>query len=109
MFLLGNRARDENAEMTDRLVNGINDRLTLRLDVLAALIEIENPTQRLLWGRDVVGLGTENDDRGADVAQIKPQPILRGQLPASELVAHEELIGDVLHLCSIEKDVPTPP
>src|SRR5262245_10242645 len=109
MFLLGNRARDENAEMADRFVNGINNRLTLRLDVLAALIEIKNPTQRLLWGRDVVGLGTEDDDRGADVAQIEPQSVLRGQLPTSKLVADKKFVGDVLHLCGIEKDVPTPP
>ena len=43
-------AGDEDAEVTYRLVDGVNDGLTVGLDIRDAVVEIEDPIQRLLGG-----------------------------------------------------------
>src|SRR5262245_15260886 len=62
VLLLRYGAGDENAEMTDRLVNRVDDRLTMSADVVDTSVEIEDPTQRLLWRGDIVCLRAEHDD-----------------------------------------------
>ena len=63
--------------MADRLVDGVDDGLAVRPDVVDALVEIEDPAQRLLRRRDVVGLRAEDDDRRADVAQVHARAVGR--------------------------------
>ena len=53
------------------LVHRVDNRLPVRADVLDAVVEIEDPVQRLRGRRDVVGLGTEYEDGRGDVAQIE--------------------------------------
>ena len=56
MFLLRNAPRNENAEVTNRLVNGVDNRLAAGADFVDVLIQIQNPPERLLGGCDVVAL-----------------------------------------------------
>ena len=56
VLLRCNGAGDEDAQMTNRLVDGVDDGLTIGLHVLDALVEVENPVQRLLGWRDIVRL-----------------------------------------------------
>ena len=56
MLLLGDAAGDEDAEMPDRLVNGVDDGLPVGPDLVDIAVEIENPVERLLRRRDVVAL-----------------------------------------------------
>ena len=70
MLFLGHRTGDENAEVADRLVNRVDDGLAVGSDVVDAVVEIEDPVQRLRRRRDIVRLRTKNDDRRADIAQI---------------------------------------
>src|SRR5262245_8939698 len=68
VLLLRHRSRYEDAEMAYRLMDGINHGLTVRPHIVDAVVEIEDPVQRLLRRRDVVALRAEHDDRRADVA-----------------------------------------
>ena len=70
VLLLGDAARDEDAEMADALVDGVDDGLAAGADVVVLAVEIDDPAQRLLRRGDVVALGAEADDRRADVAQV---------------------------------------
>ena len=56
VLLLGDAAGDEDSEMPDRLVNGVNDGLPIRPDLVDIAVEIENPVECLLRRRDVVAL-----------------------------------------------------
>ena len=60
----------EDAQVAHGLVDGVDDGLAVGSDLLDALIEIENPSERLLRRRDVVALRAEHHDRRADVAQV---------------------------------------
>jgi hypothetical protein len=42
---------DENSQMTDALMDRIDDRLAARADFIATLVEIKNPAERLLRRR----------------------------------------------------------
>ena len=54
MFLGRHLARDEDAEMADRLVQGVDDGLAVGDDLVLVVVEIGDPAQRLLRRRDVV-------------------------------------------------------
>ena len=70
VLLARDAAGDEDAEMTDGLVDRVDDRLAVGADLVDVVVEIENPAERLLRRRDVVALRAEHDDRRADVAQV---------------------------------------
>ena len=70
VLLFCHAAGDEDAEVTDGLVDRVDDRLAVGADLVDVLIEIENPSERLLGRRDVVALRAEHHDRRADVAQV---------------------------------------
>ena len=63
VLLAGDAGRDEDSEMADRFMDRVDDRLPVRTDVVDIVIEIEDPSQRLLRRRDVVALGAEHHDR----------------------------------------------
>ena len=48
----------------------VDDRLSVRADIVDAVVKVEDPAERLLRRRDVVALRAEDDDRRADVAQV---------------------------------------
>ena len=109
MFLLGDAARDEDAEMADAFVHGIDDGLAAGLDVVVAAIEVDDPPQRLLRRGDVVALGTEADDRRADPAQVDPLALAGDDLAGGQPVADEQLVDDPLDFLAVEVDVAAPP
>ena len=77
-------AGDEDAEMADRLMNGVNNGLAMRPYVVDALVEIEDPAESLLRRRDVICLRAEDDDRRAYIAQIDTGAIRRYDLSRSQ-------------------------
>src|SRR5262245_10713806 len=95
--------------MPDRLMDRIDDGLAMRLDLLDAVIEVENPIERLLRRCDVVRLGAEDDDRRSDVAQVNPGAVTHPDFTLCEPVADEELIDDELHFLGVERYMPAPP
>jgi hypothetical protein len=108
--LLARHARGyEDAEMADRLVDGIDDGLTVGAHFLDVVVKIENPAQRLLRRRDVVALGAEHHDRRADIAQVDGIALRGLDLARREMIADEQLVDDELNLFGIEIDVATPP
>jgi hypothetical protein len=109
VLLLGNAARDEDAEMADALVNGIDDRLLIGPDVIHVGVAFEDPTQRLLRRSDVVAFGAEHHDRRTDVAQVNLLPVGQGDIAGGQVVANEEFVDNELNLLRVEIDVPTPP
>src|SRR5262245_9189033 len=109
MFLLGNTAGNEDAEVADRFMDRIDDRLSIRADVIDAVVEIENPSKRLLWRSDVVALRAEHDDRRTDVAQVDRCSIRRFDTPTSQIVADKQLIDDELDFLLVQVDVAAPP
>ena len=111
MFLLGDAAGNEDAEMTDAFVNRVDDRLPIGPDFIDVGVEIENPVQRLLRRRDIVALGAEYQDRRSDIAQIDRLTVGHLDPAGGEIVADEELqvipttgqsIADVLGVTPFE-------
>ena len=109
MFLLGDAAGNEDAEMTDAFVNRVDDRLPVGPDLIDVGVEIENPVQRLLRRRDIVALGAEYQDRRSDIAQIDRLAVRHLDPAGGEIVADEEFIDDELDLLGIQIDMSTPP
>src|SRR6516225_6043795 len=56
VLFLGDAAGHEDAEVADGLVDRVDDRLPVGADLVDALVQIENPSERLLRRRDVVAL-----------------------------------------------------
>ena len=109
MFLGRHLARDEDAEMADRLVQGVDDGLAVGDDLVLVAVEVGDPAQRLLRRRDVVAPRAQHDDRRLDVAQVDADAVGGVDLACGELVADEEIVGDPLHLAGIEQDRAAPP
>ena len=109
VFLGRDLARDEDAKVPDRLVQRVNDRLTVGDDLADVVIEVENPVQRLLRRGDVVAPGAEADDRRPDVAQIDAHALGCADLPGGKLVADEQVVGDPLHLSRVQQHRVAPP
>ena len=109
MLLLGHAAGDEDPEMSDGFVHGVDDGLAVRPDLVDVVVEVENPVQRLLRRGDVVALGAEHHDRRTDVAEIDRGAVGHLDAAGGEIVADEELIDDELDFLGIEIDVAAPP
>ena len=56
VLLAGDPARNKDAEVADLLVHRIDDGLAVRADVVDAVVEVEDPAERLLRRGDVVAL-----------------------------------------------------
>jgi hypothetical protein len=95
--------------MTHFVVNRIDDRLPMGTDLVDILVEVENPSERLLRRRDVVAAGAEHHDRCADVPKIYGGAVRRLDPSGGEIVADEQLVDDELHFLGIENDVTAPP
>ena len=109
MFLACDAAGHENAQVADRLMDRIDDRLPVGADFIDTVVKIENPSERLLGRGDIVALRAEYDDRRANASQVDCGSV-RGLNSASrEVVADEQLIDDELDLLGIEIDVAAPP
>ena len=109
MLLARDVPRHEDAEMPDCLVDGVDDRLPMRADVIDVLIEIEDPAERLLWRGDVIALGAEHNDRRTDVAQVDGAPSEVVDQPGRQPIADEQLVHDELYFFGIEVDMAAPP
>ena len=87
----------------------VDDGLAVGADVVDVVVEIEDPSQRLLRRRDVVALGAEHDDRRADVAQVDRRAVRGLDHSRRKLVADEQLVDDELDFLGVEIDVAAPP
>ena len=72
--------RNEDAEMADRLMQGVDDGLPVGDDLLVATVEIKDPAQRLLRRRDVVAPRAEDHDRRFDVSQVDANAVRGSRL-----------------------------
>src|SRR6516164_1176402 len=109
MLLLCDATRNEDAQMADCLMNGIDNGLAIGSNLVDAFIKVEYPSKRLLGRRDVVALRAEYHYRGPDVAKIN-RGTVRGLDPSfGEMIADEQLVDDKLDLLGIQIDVPSPP
>src|SRR5947207_3464461 len=95
--------------MSNRLVNRINDRLSVGPDLIDILVKVEDPVQRLLRRGDVVTLRAEHDDWGTNVAEIDDSPIRGLDASSRQMVADEKLVDNELDLLGVEIDVTAPP
>src|SRR3974390_2068496 len=105
MLLLCDAARNKDTQMADCLMNGIDNRLTIRPNLVDAFVEVEYPIKRLLGRRDVVALRAEHHYRGTDVAKIDRSTVRGLDLSFGEMIADEQLIDDKLDLLGIQIDV----
>src|SRR5436190_11221178 len=95
--------------MPDTLVDGVDDGLSVGPKLIYVLVQIENPSERLLRRSDVVALRAEHHDGRTDVAQVD-RGAVRGLYPAGrQIVADEQFIHDELDLLGVEIDVTPPP
>ena len=86
MLLSRDPAGNEDAQMADFVVDRVDDGLAIGADFIDVLIQIENPSERLLWRRDVVALGAKYHDRRTDIAKVDGQPFRRLDFPAARLL-----------------------
>ena len=63
VLLLGDAGGDKDTEVADLVVNGVDDGLTVSADLVDAVIEVEDPVERLLRWSDVVAPRAEHHDR----------------------------------------------
>src|SRR4026208_454652 len=89
-------------------MKSVDDRLSVRADIIDILVKIENPIERLLRRRDVVAPRAEDEDGRANVAGIDGRSIGTPNHTGRKLVADEELVDDLLHLFTIEHDMAAP-
>src|SRR5262249_44119866 len=54
MLFLRYTPRNEDAQMADRFMDCVDNGLPIRADIVDAVVQIEDPSKRLLWRRDVV-------------------------------------------------------
>src|SRR5271165_2512423 len=87
----------------------LNNRLPMGNDIVDVLIEIKNPSERLLRRCDVVSPGTEYEDRRADIAQVDRGSV-GGEDPACrKIVTDEEFVDNELYFLCVESNVTSPP
>src|SRR5882724_133506 len=53
VLLARHAGRNEDSQVTDRLVDGVDDRLSVRADLFDVLVKVRDPSKRLLRRRDV--------------------------------------------------------
>ena len=109
MLLCRHLPGDKDAEMTDAVMQAIDDCLAGLDDFVIVIVEIEYPVQCLLRRRDVVAPRAEHDNRRFDVAQVNARSIGAEQFARDELVADKQLVGDRLHLLGVEQYRAAPP
>src|SRR5580704_10730396 len=95
--------------MADVFVQEADNDLTTRLNLFGATVNIRYPVEGLLWWRDVIAHGCEQDDWRPDVAQIEAFSAVRLNIAGPQLVADEEIACDPLNLFAIHQVVAAPP
>src|SRR6516225_2109737 len=95
--------------MANRVVDGVHDGLTIGADFVHVVVEVENPSQRLLRRRYVVALRAKYDDRRANIPQINRGAIRDANIPSRQIIPNEQLIDDELNLLGVEIDMAAPP
>src|SRR5262245_60190918 len=104
-----NLSRDENSQMTNILMDGVDDRLPAGADFINVFIEIKNPTKRLLRRGNVVPFGAKHNDRRANATKINRESAGSLDFSGGKIVADEQFIHDELYLFGIKIDMTTPP
>src|SRR5262249_121199 len=64
MLFLGNAAGHEDAEMTDARMDGVDDGLAVGANFVDVLVQMENPSERLLRRRVMVSAVEQNTTMG---------------------------------------------
>ena len=109
MFLSRHSGRDEDAQMTDRLVDRIDNGLAIAADLVNVVVKVEDPIKGLLRRRYVVTLGAKHYDRRANIAKINCRAVRGLDLSGRQFVANEQLVSDELHLLGVQVDMTAPP
>src|SRR5215469_14317058 len=108
VLLSGHGSGDKDAEVTNLVVDRVDDGLPVGADLVDIVVEVEDPIQRLLGWGDVVALRTERHDGRADIAKIDAEAVRGLDLACGEIVADEQLIDNELDLLGVEIDVASP-
>src|SRR6476659_3951429 len=109
VLLLCDAGGNEDAEVTDAFMNGVDDGLTVGADLIDALVQVQYPSERLLGRRDVVAFRAKRHDGSANIAQIDRGAVRGLNTPGGEVVADEQLVDDELDLLRVQVDVSAPP
>ena len=94
MLLARDSAGNEYSQMADGFVDRVDDGLSVGTDFIDVVIQIENPSERLLGRRDVVPFRTEHDDGRANVAQIDGRAIRCLDFTGGKFVADEQVVDN---------------
>src|SRR5262249_1085872 len=70
VLLASHAGRNEDSQMTHLVMDRVDDRLSMGADLIDILIEVENPSERLLRRRNVITARTEHHDRSANVPKV---------------------------------------
>ena len=87
----------------------IDDGLPIRADVVDIVVEIENPSERLLRRRDVVAFRAEHHNRRADIPEVDRRSVRRLNSSGGEIIADEQFVDDELDFLRIQIDMAAPP
>ena len=108
VFLLRYLGRDEDAEMPDRFVERVDDGLTVGADIVDAVVEIQDPVQRLLRRRDVVTLGA-NTTMGERILRRSIRCPSGSRIRRWPAFADEQAGRHPLDFLAVKIDVDAPP
>src|SRR5262245_29631364 len=95
--------------MPHGFMDRIDESLPVGANVIDAVVEVEDPIERLLGRRNVVAFRAEYDDRRADIAKIDRGAIRGLDAPGGKIVADKQIIDNELDFLSIQIDVASPP
>ncbi len=98
MVFRGHLGADENRQMADLRINGVENPLAALPDFIDVLVVVEDPVQRLLRRRDVVAVRAEADDRRLDFPDVETNAVAGDDLTGREFVADKQIVDHPLHL-----------
>ena len=75
MFLSRNASGDKNPQMTNGLVDRVDNCLSIVTDLIDVVIKIKNPSERLLGRSDIVALRAKYNDWRPDISKIDRRAI----------------------------------
>ena len=94
MLLVRDLRRDEDAKMTDAVVQRVDDDAAVGLEFADRHIEIGNPVQRLLRRGDIVAVRCKDDNRNLDAGEVDWRAVAQECFAPGKPVSDEEIFDD---------------
>src|SRR5215475_8012134 len=97
MLFFGHTTGNEDAKMAYGFVDRVDNGLSIGSNVINAVVEIKNPSKRLLRRCYIVAFRAEHNDRRTDIAKVDYFAIRCLDTSGRQIVSDKQLIDDELN------------